>query len=44
MLSFFLLERALSELEYELAHRSDRLRAALAAVIRSLPEITGEAS
>ena len=42
MLSFFLLERALSELEYELVHRSDRLRAALAAVIRSLPETTGE--
>jgi hypothetical protein len=34
----------LSELEYELAHRPDRLRAALAAVIRSLPETTGEAS
>jgi maltose alpha-D-glucosyltransferase/alpha-amylase len=44
MLSFFLLERALSELEYELAHRPDRLHAALAAVIRSLPETTGEAS
>ena len=44
MLSFFLLEKALSELEYELAHRPDRLRAALAAVIRSLPETTGEGS
>jgi maltose alpha-D-glucosyltransferase/alpha-amylase len=44
VLSFFLLERALSELEHELAHRPDRLRAALAAVIRSLPETTGEAS
>jgi maltose alpha-D-glucosyltransferase/alpha-amylase len=43
VLSFFLLERALSELEHELAHRPDRLRAALAAVIRSLPETTGEA-
>jgi maltose alpha-D-glucosyltransferase/alpha-amylase len=42
MLSFFLLERTLSELEYELAHRPDRLRAALAAVIHSLPETTGE--
>jgi maltose alpha-D-glucosyltransferase/alpha-amylase len=44
MLGFFLLERALSDLEHELAHRPDRLRVPLAAVIRILTEITGEAS
>ncbi len=44
MLSFFLLERAFSELEHELAHRPDRLRAPLAAIIRILTENTGEAS
>jgi maltose alpha-D-glucosyltransferase / alpha-amylase len=44
MLSFFLLDRALSDLEHELAHRPDRLRVPLAAVIRIFTDITGEAS
>jgi len=43
MLSFFLLERAMCDLEHEVAHRPDRLRVPLAAVIRILTEITGEA-
>jgi len=44
MLSFFLLEKALCDLEHELAHRPDRLRVPLAAVFRILTEITGEAA
>jgi maltose alpha-D-glucosyltransferase/alpha-amylase len=44
MLNFFLLERTVSELEYELAHRTDWLRVPLAAMIRSLAGTTGEAS
>ena len=43
MLSFFLLERTLSELEYELAHRPERLRGPLAAMVRRLSETIGEA-
>jgi maltose alpha-D-glucosyltransferase/alpha-amylase len=44
MLKFFVLERAVYELDYELAHRPERLRAPLAAALRILSESTGEAA
>ncbi|HEY4985093.1 MAG TPA: alpha-amylase, partial [Bradyrhizobium sp.] len=44
MLSFFLLERAFSELDQELAHQPERLRVPLAAVNRILSEMTGGTS
>jgi maltose alpha-D-glucosyltransferase / alpha-amylase len=44
MLKFFLLERAVDELDHDLAHRPERLRAPLTAVLRTLSESTGEAA
>ncbi len=44
MLKFFLLERAVYELDYELAHRPERLRAPLAAALRILSDPTNEAA
>ena len=43
MLNFFLLEKAFYEIEYELAHRPDRLRVPLAGTLRILaqsPEVS----
>jgi maltose alpha-D-glucosyltransferase/alpha-amylase len=44
MLDFFLLEKALHEIEYELAHRPDWLRLPLAGAIRIMSRHTNEAS
>jgi maltose alpha-D-glucosyltransferase/alpha-amylase len=44
MLKFFVLERAVYELDYELAHRPERLRAPLAAALRILSDPTDEAA
>jgi maltose alpha-D-glucosyltransferase/alpha-amylase len=44
MLEFFLLERALYEIEYELAHRPDWLRIPLTGAIRLLSRHTNEAA
>jgi maltose alpha-D-glucosyltransferase / alpha-amylase len=44
MLNFFLLEKALYEIEYELAHRPDWLRVPLSGMIRILSQPINEAS
>jgi len=44
MLNFFLLEKAVYEIEYELAHRPDWLRVPLTGMLRILSHHTGEAS
>ena len=44
MLNFFLLEKAVYEIEYELAHRPDWLRVPLTGMLRILSQHTGEAS
>jgi maltose alpha-D-glucosyltransferase/alpha-amylase len=44
MLDFFLLEKAIYEIEYELAHRPDWLRVPLTGVLRILSHHTNEAS
>jgi len=44
MLDFFLLEKALNEIEYELAHRPEWLRIPLAGAIRILSRHANEAS
>jgi maltose alpha-D-glucosyltransferase/alpha-amylase len=44
MLNFFLLEKALYEIEYELAHRPDWLRVPLTGILRILSQHTNEAS
>jgi maltose alpha-D-glucosyltransferase / alpha-amylase len=44
MLNFFLLEKTLYEIEYELAHRPDWLRVPLTGMIRILSKHTNEAS
>ncbi len=44
MLSFFLLEKAIYEVEYELAHRPDWLRIPLTGILRILSRYTQEAS
>ena len=44
MLNFFLLEKALYEIEYELAHRPDWLRVPLMGMLRTLSQHTDEAS
>jgi maltose alpha-D-glucosyltransferase/alpha-amylase len=38
MLNFFLIEKALYEIEYELAHRPDWLRVPLAGILRILDQ------
>jgi maltose alpha-D-glucosyltransferase/alpha-amylase len=43
MLNFFLLEKALYEIEYELAHRPDWLRVPLTGILRILSQHTSEA-
>ena len=43
MLNFFLLEKALYEIEYELAHRPDWLRVPLAGILRILDQQAPEA-
>jgi maltose alpha-D-glucosyltransferase/alpha-amylase len=44
MLNFFLLEKAIYEIEYELAHRPDWLRVPLTGILRILSQHTNEAS
>jgi maltose alpha-D-glucosyltransferase/alpha-amylase len=44
MLNFFMLEKILYEIEYELAHRPDWLRVPLTGAIRILSRPTDEAS
>jgi maltose alpha-D-glucosyltransferase/alpha-amylase len=44
MLDFFLLEKAIYEIEYELAHRPDWLRVPLTGMLRILSHHTNEAS
>jgi maltose alpha-D-glucosyltransferase/alpha-amylase len=44
LLSFFVLEKAFSEVEYELSRRSDGLRVPLKAIIRILSEPANEAA
>ncbi len=44
MLDFFLLEKAIYEIEYELAHRPDWLRVPLTGMLRILSQRTNEAS
>jgi maltose alpha-D-glucosyltransferase/alpha-amylase len=44
MLNFFLLEKVLYEIEYELAHRPDWLRVPLGGMLRILAQHTNEAS
>jgi maltose alpha-D-glucosyltransferase / alpha-amylase len=44
MLNFFLLEKLLYEIGYELAHRPDWLRVPLTGMIRILSQNTDEAS
>ena len=44
MLNFFLLEKVLYEIEYELAHRPDWLRVPLMGTLRILSQHSNEAS
>jgi maltose alpha-D-glucosyltransferase/alpha-amylase len=44
MLNFFLLEKVLYEIEYELAHRPEWLRVPLGGMLRILTEQNNEAS
>jgi maltose alpha-D-glucosyltransferase/alpha-amylase len=44
MLNFFLLEKAVYEIEYELAHRPEWLRVPLTGMIRILSQHSNEAS
>ena len=44
LLSFFLLEKAFCEIEYELVHRPEWLRVPLTGAIRILSENSNEAS
>ena len=44
MLDFFLLEKALYEVEYELAHRPDWLRVPLMGALQILSQRTNEAA
>ena len=44
MLSFFLLEKAFYEIEYELAHRPDWLRVPLTGILRILSQQPHEAA
>jgi maltose alpha-D-glucosyltransferase/alpha-amylase len=44
MLDFFLLEKAIYEIEYELAHRPDWLRVPLTGMLRILSQHSNEAS
>jgi maltose alpha-D-glucosyltransferase/alpha-amylase len=44
LLDFFLLEKALYEIEYELAHRPDWLRVPLAGTLRILSRPEGSAA
>jgi maltose alpha-D-glucosyltransferase/alpha-amylase len=44
MLNFFLLEKAIYEIEYELAYRPDWLRVPLSGMLRILAQPTNEAS
>jgi maltose alpha-D-glucosyltransferase/alpha-amylase len=43
MVNFFLLEKAVHEIEYELAHRPDWLRTPIAGLLRILSEPAKEA-